>query len=632
MRKFLLTACAALLGTLGLAGQRLYAPAQFQAQPYEKTALTGAEDIRRPLNSNLPLLERTETEIQIGNTWYDLQTNNTMQNRLISVPFGHKAGVFTFGKDATTGFPGRGTGFNSFDGGSWGPNPTERLEDGVRTGWPAVGMLADGSHVVVCHASPGNFLLLLRDGSGDWTQDTIPSNVAPGLLWPRMAVGGPDGNTLHVIAISTPVANGGAAYEGIDGHLLYFRSTDGGNTWDITDGIIPGLDSTKYRSMDADGYAIDVSGNTVAIGLFNDLGDVTVAKSTDNGESWTSFVVKDFPIDQYEIDMGIDPALIPPEDTVGAPPGAVQSSDSSGEVLIDRDGRVHAWYGEMYYDDTDTTDGTFLFFPLWNGIRYWNESFGEDSTRVIGGVVDANDNGVLDIPGIGSVGAYFTSLNSFFSAGVDAMNRLYVAYSAITEDFFNENATPELQHYRHIYVIGSEDGGETWTEPLDLIREDIVIEPTLIDFIEAVFPAVAREVDNQVHLIYQADFEPGLSVRGDQDEAADNFINYIALDIEELGFTPSATEEAVPAAAFQLEVSPNPARGPVRVDYLLPQAGEVQISLSNLMGQTLLTQDLGTQTRGTHTAELATHTLPPGVYLLHLRADNQIATRKIVLQ
>ena len=40
------------------------------------------------------------------------------------------------------------------------------------------------------------------------SEDTIPSELAVGKLWPRMAAGGEDGNSLHVICVTTPTANG----------------------------------------------------------------------------------------------------------------------------------------------------------------------------------------------------------------------------------------------------------------------------------------------------------------------------------------------------------------------------------------------------------------------------------------
>ena len=56
---------------------------------------------------------------------------------------------------------------------------------------------------------------------------------------------------------------------GITNTLAYYRSKNLGLTWDITDSILPGLDSSKFVSLSADSYSIDASGNTIAFASFN---------------------------------------------------------------------------------------------------------------------------------------------------------------------------------------------------------------------------------------------------------------------------------------------------------------------------------------------------------------------------
>src|SRR5438128_2497905 len=49
------------------------------------------------------------TETVIGNTYYDLQTNNTISNRFVNNSDGTKSAVWTFSPNATAGYPNRGT-------------------------------------------------------------------------------------------------------------------------------------------------------------------------------------------------------------------------------------------------------------------------------------------------------------------------------------------------------------------------------------------------------------------------------------------------------------------------------------------------------------------------------------------
>ncbi|MCR9287646.1 MAG: T9SS type A sorting domain-containing protein [Bacteroidetes bacterium] len=610
-----------------------------QAQKINKVNMTGFEDVPLHVNPNLPLNDRTDPAISIGTTLYDLQSNAAVQNRIVDDGSGKLSATWTMGFDAAGGYPNRGTGFNANDGTSWGPDPSSRIET-VRTGWPAVGALADGTPVTLAHTS-ATLLHLSKwhAPSGTWIETDIPSASPGGMLWPRMAVGGADGNTIHAIGVTQPTANGGQVYDGVDGHLLYFRSVDGGDSWDKVDVKLPEMDNTKFVSMDADAYVIDADGETVAVALWSGFGDVLIAKSSDNGDTWTTTVIRDFPIDAYSTDQGWTIDDVSYQDTVGGPDGflAIQTSDGTGDVIIDKDGKVHAWYGEMFYADEDLTDGTSSFFPLWSGVRYWNESYGADSTNVVAGLLDSDGDGAYNLQSTSTAvaGSYFTSITTFISAAVDQNNNLYVAYSALTEDNWKEDANPELEHYHHIYVTTSQDGGESWLadeDILDVITPGLVDDDDLIPAMEAVFPSLARDVTGDfLNMTYQLDFEPGLSVRGDTDPAETNFIYHIAINIgDEFGVVN--TEDVVAPEAFNLELAPNPAEGNVNVSYDLPEAAQTTISVVNMIGQEVSRETLGNQFAGEYTHNLNINNLANGVYLVRFQADNQISTQKLIVK
>ena len=473
-----------------------------------------------PFSSNNQLEFRSDVEVIIGQTIYDLQTNGSNQQRIQRASDGSFSTTWTMGFDSNA-WPDRGTGYNNNNSGSWGDVPDARLETSTRTGWPSLSKIADDSDVIINHEQ-AFVLQLLKNASGTWEQSTIPSNTPFGVLWPRSAAGGPDGNSIHAIAYSTPSAFGGVEYEGLDGHILYYRSLDGGSTWDKTDVVIPGIDSTQYGAMTADAYVIKVKGETVVIGLFMGFGDSKVVVSYDNGETWESHIFLDFPLEKYSIDDGYTLEDIGGLDSDG--PGgaegatltdslAIRSTDSSGEVLIDNNGVIHVWYGEMYVTEASFTDGNSNFYPGWSGVRYWNSDFGTNEALMIADIPDLNGNDTLDLvsPDFGSFGS---SLTSFFSAGVDAENNIFMAFSALAEgeDYYH---TDDNQHYRHIFMMGSADGGTTWTPPFDLIREETALEPDLVNFVEGLYPTIYPVVDeNEIHLIYQQDFRPGLAAIG----------------------------------------------------------------------------------------------------------------------
>ena len=106
---------------------------------------TGFENPNNPTVTN-PNSSKDVT--QIDTSWYDLQTNSALGNRLYLHPDNTLSAVWTYSNDAV--FDDRGTGYNYFDGGTWGPYPTARIEN-VKTGWPTIAPFHENGEVIVGH-------------------------------------------------------------------------------------------------------------------------------------------------------------------------------------------------------------------------------------------------------------------------------------------------------------------------------------------------------------------------------------------------------------------------------------------------------------------------------------------------
>lgn len=638
MLKRLLVSCFVLCSFALLA----QAPVGSQALPFEhvpapwyKKAMTGAEPITGEVNPNVPLNSRASMmEVPIGTSYYDLQSNSGIGRRMAVADDGTIYAVWTRGEGGSEpAFPNRGTGLNIYDPstGEWGDDPDDRIES-ERCGWPSIGLLSDGNPVNVSHSTVQNLMLFNRwDGTG-WVESTIPTNSGE-IIWPRLATGGPDGMSVHVIGITYPVANGGTPYEGVDGHVLYFRSLDGGATWDKQDVKLPELDSNFYAAMAADTYFIDCRGETVAVGYFDNWGDSKIFKSTDNGDTWDVWNAVDFPIDQYATDQGytfddipMDTFAINNFDSL-----AIRTSDQTGAVLIDHDGKVHTWFGEMYVLDDNLTDGNTSYFPATMGLRYWNEDMNEnEAVLIIEGIIDENENGVADIASGDDIALYFSSLTSHPSAGIDDNGNIFLAYSSVSETYLNENADPNQQHNRHIAVTASTDGGATWGEPWDVTNEELTAEPDLLEFYETQFPFVAPRVGDYMQILYQQDFEPGLAVRGDEDPFSENYYQFLALDPAEVlngGFISNVENVSVEELGFQ--VSPNPASNMVRMTYDVPALAPTAIILYDMMGKEVKSYNRGELAAGNYFNTIDISDLASGLYLVRLQIGEVAATQKL---
>ena len=589
------------------------APSVVQVQP---------APVRPPSSS--PVAFRANREVLIGFTTYDIQTNNGICNRVSVGPDGRIMGTWIKG-DEPASYPDRGTGYNTNPDGVWGDPPADRIEAATRTGWPNHVVTASGGEFVVAHTGANDLHISRKAaGSSAWEESDIPTQTPSGLLWPRAAG---SGETVHVLAITTPIDFGASGpYNGVDGHPLYFRSPDGGATWDVVDFAIPGLDSTALAFVGPDVYTINARGETVVVGLFHGFSDIMIFKSTDNGDTWTQFILKDFPIDKYVEDSGYSFEDLPPYDPDQPDSLAILSTDGAGAVAIDHDGMVHAFWGRMYVLDTPG-DGATNYYPGVSGLMYWNESFGPDSSRQITDVVDLNGNDTIDIETGDQISGYNVGLTSFPTAGVDADGNLYLTYLGIMEsmDFFNEE---DQQFYRHVYVMASQDGGETWTEPYDIINADIVAEPDLVNFVESAFPAMAPDVGETINIVYQADFRPGTAVGQDADEPVENFINFVALPREDL---VSKAEEAVQPEFFQMAVQPNPANNEALVSFELDNNAQYSLSMLDIMGRKVA--DIETANGfANNQVRVNVSNLTPGVYLLRLQAENKVAVAKLMVQ
>ena len=339
------------------------------------------------------------------------------------------------------------------------------------------------------------------------------NGVYTDIIWNRAVVGGTNNESIHMVGVIAPTGLGGALYNGLDGALVYYRSQDGGATWDIKDLQLPTLDTSKYIGFDGDGYAIAAQGETVVIAFFGGWDDSVLLKSTDNGNTWNSTVFLDFPVDKYVTDSGLDLDGDAIMDTM-------YSTDGAGTILLDNNGMAHIFYGNMVLLDSDLSDATSSFYPSTTGIMYWNENMGADDyannpiidpsvwysslSQMIASAQDLDGDGLLnyvDYP------LYYMAVDCMPSAGIDNQGNIFVSYSSMMENIDNGS-----QNFRHVHAIKSTDGGTTWSTPKDITPWDAWGGAQ-----ECVFARMDRNVDDKIRLIYQKDFEPGLAVRGDED-------------------------------------------------------------------------------------------------------------------
>ncbi len=576
-------------------------------------------------------------EETVGTTRWDAQSYGCVASRVYYKPNGDPTATWTFANDPANLFPERGTGYSSRSNGNWSPS-TARIES-IRTGFPSASILSDGTEVVVAHAtgtSPYNIHFARRAaGATSWTESNLEMPAGVGCLWPHLIVGGPDGKTIHVIAITTPTGNTGTIYEGVNGHILYWRSSDGGLTWDKKHLIIPGLDKSKFTTHAADEYAIDANGSTVAVAVFPAWNDLQVFKSFDNGDSWETITAIDFP-DALENYAGLDGQTYTVDD-VGTPDPnapdslAVFNSDGAGNMLIDDNGEVHLFFGRMYYADTDPAAGT-SFYPGINGLVHWKESFGTDTYQVITGALDYDGDGQLGITSINDIAPYYVSLSSMPSSGLGTDGTIYVGYAAIHELYRSSNSNE--QFFRHVYVLKSTDNGENWGDPLDLATEPYIADTTLIPYVECVYPMLPRQVGANLGLVYQRDYEAGIHLLGPTADGShpysDNDLLWVEVDPSKIPGTIGTFTPPTPELSLDLNLTPNPAVNMTQLSATLSGNGAVTVEIFDLLGTRVFQNNLN-PLAGRQTMTLPVQNLNNGTYLVRVVNGTQFGVTKLVI-
>jgi len=598
-----------------------------------KTGFEPATGIVNPGGTHSKLNKRYPAD-RSGITTYDLQSNGPIPNHLAIDGNGNLVTAWTMSFLADGAWGDRGSGYNKFTAGAWDAEPMNRVE-AVRTGWGNIAVDAEGTEIIVSH--PGDYKLNVarKKVGGSWVNTKIPSSTPKGVLWPRAAIGGVDNKTLHVIAVTLPTDGtfGGVIYRGVNGHILYYRSPDGGVTWDIKDMILPGLDSVDFAKMDSDSYSLYAKGNTVAILLQTQWNDMSVFKSTDNGTTWTKTIIRKFPLKRYIYDTEYSLDDIGGVDTAG--PGgsataddaamkSIYTNDGSGNLVIDNNGKVHAFWGEMYVTDVTPGDAQSSYYPGRNGIDYWNEDMGANNfVKGIAGCLDENGDGTLNITS-DAIALYYTSLSSQPSATVDNLNNLYLAYSAVSESNISSNSTP--QNYRHIILTKSKDSGATWPEFVDVINDSLIKDdPTFYTFVEAVFPSIIIN-GNDLHLTFMLDYEPGLTVAGDLDPSSENEMAHLIFDKNTL----TLTEKVNKPAFFAMTLTPNIVNESTRVNFEVAKGGKAQLEVYSLTGQLMQTKSLGQIGAGVYNEEINLQHLTSGNYIIKLKVGVNSAAVKLV--
>ncbi|MCD4746667.1 MAG: hypothetical protein K8R58_10245, partial [Bacteroidales bacterium] len=447
-------------------------------------------------------------ETVIGETYYDLQTWRSMQNRIYHFNDGTIGTVWNMGFNYPQ-FPDMGIGYNYFDGNNWSDWPFQSITSQWATN-PSYAPFGENGEIVVCQGQNGLIITYRENkGTGEWQESYFSGT---GLIHPLIVTTGINHSTIHILYLQqddfTPTEP-----QPFRGFLHYARSTDGGTTWNNQQ--FPCLGPDLYLGFTIGAYVwAEPKDNVLAFLAGDYLTDLVLMKSIDGGNTWQKTVIWEHPYPFFEIfSFNSEPFYC---------------NDGAVTIALDNNNIAHIAFG-LSRVFSSTVQDTIWYYPNIGGIAYWREgmptfpngmnSLHPDtlmaSGNLIGWLQDSNNNGIFDT--IDYVTYPTTSgMSTMPQFSIDYSNNILLVFSSVTETYGNGT-----YNYRHLWARTSIDEGITWGDFTDLNTELIHI------FDECNYPAVSSISDDRWHLIYNTDDYPGLSVLGDDPYFTENRIYYM---------------------------------------------------------------------------------------------------------
>lgn len=455
-------------------------------------------------------------ESTIGDTYYDLQTWRTMQNRVYNFDDGTVGAVWNRGMNFPN-FNDLGICYNYFDGNQWDPYPFES----ITSGWSVFPSYTDyGDNGEICVSQGISKLYInwrLNKGNGPWQENVLNGNMRH----PVVVTTGPENEIVHLLYLKADENFVPTEPQPDRGFIWYARSTDGMQTWDINEQFDE-IGPDHYLAFTIGAYTwAEPKGDVIAFVAGDYLTDLVLMKSMDGGDTWQKTIIWQHPYPNLEIfSVNTD---------------TFYCNGGSMSVALDNFDVAHVAFGlsQVY---SSTIQDTIWYNPYADGIAYWREdmppfkntmnSLNPDSLstcdNLIGWWVDINNNGTMDVVSPTSYPALGMSIHPVLTITEDA--EFYLVFSSISEIYNNG-----IEDYRHLWLRYSPDFGCLWGNFVHLTSDIIHI------FDECVYPSVAPNVSDYLQLVYQHDIEPGLAIGGD-DPFTENNISFMNVGFWEKGF------------------------------------------------------------------------------------------------
>ena len=589
-----------------------------------------------------PTMMRAEPA-ELDYSTYDWQTNAGVITRTINWPDGIANFAYTW--SSNTSFSDRGTCIITYDSEKDEWMPLGGRIENEKTGFGSIARYKENGIVIAAHTADNLGIYIAED------KDNMTPGSATGVLYtnnpdythPSVMTSGPERDIIHVAAAKF-LAWEGDVYEPI----RYWRSSDGGQTWDKVCVELPFTTEEYGINWGTNTYywMETTEDNRLALVINNTWSDGMVIYSDDNGETWERKVFYSHPnILGYWSD----------EETLYDPRWTSAQWNSNGELCLAYElngtrgeaaeeegsylpglGACAFWSEYMPYNVNGTSqsgipgnltpgepfvlDTAYLFNDIEWSYWWYSDAPHEMWPECFGYVSTLDDDGNWEDPYEATefnidLSESLNERHGHYNCGIVAMPILSMVPGTGGSDMvvvwmmMDENNMDGDRYFFKLFANYSGDGGLTWSHMVQLTQD---FQFTNSEF---AYPQ-ATVIGNTLVVAVQEDGSPGTYVQneeGSSQDPNDNFFRGMTFELDEL--FPNAGV-GVPEVSHNTHMSvyPNPAVNQLQV--VLSQNADIVIY--NMMGQNVMSVKGNAGVNSVNISELTA-----GVYFVNAGNDTQ---------
>ena len=642
MKKLFTLALVLLVATAGYSQVRKVSKSDAKSNVATMQMSKGMESFENVQSE--PNMTRTDGELDY--TTYDWQSNCGARTWTIQWPDNKINFAFTCATDNS--FTDRGTAIGTYDYNNDEWIPSGGRVENEKTGFGTIARYKENGIVVAAHTATMCGVYIIED-----KDNFAPNSIAPASYldptydpcWPNVMTSGENRDIIHVV--TTAYAADGASTsvpgaEGVNNPIIYFRSMDGGQTWDKQNVVLPymGTDGGLDWGSNVCYWMETTEDNCLALVVNNAWSDCFVLRSYDNGETWEKTTFWHHP----GITTTFDTWFMYPRWTSaqwgvdGELCVAYEFNGSTGEPgsgsYYPGIGGVAFWSENMPYhgeslpewgcDPTNPKpmapgqpfimDSAYMFQDIYASWWLWSDATHPMWDEYIGYLPALTDDGEVepDPYNVMEFNIDDRSLHGAYNSGCVAMPVLVkvpgsdfdmvAVWSAMDEN----NMDGAGNYYYKLFASYTGDGGRTW-EPQIHITNDFMYQ-----YNECVYPQAAV-IGTTLIVAAQMDGETGTFVQSDDADASNNYYQGLTFELTDL-FPGAGVGVQEVSHNTHMSLYPNPAVEQLNVTL----SQDADIVIYNIMGQNVMNVE---GHAGANSINISN--LNAGVYFISAGSDTQ---------